>query len=59
LEKLRAENLERIKKDEEEYKKKRIAQIEIDKRAIVESAKGEIISLVTLAVKKVMEDKNK
>lgn len=59
LEQLRDENIERIKKDEEEYKKNRIAQMEIDKRTIVESVKGDIISLATLAAEKIMAEKNK
>ena len=56
LEKLRAENLNRIKADNEEWAKKRIEQMEIDKKALVEGVRGE---LVTLAAKKIMEDKNK
>jgi F-type H+-transporting ATPase subunit b len=59
LEKLRAENLNRIKADNDEWTKKRIEQMEIDKKALVESAKSELVTLAMLAAKKIMEDKNK
>ncbi|KKS11862.1 hypothetical protein A2643_03080 [Candidatus Nomurabacteria bacterium RIFCSPHIGHO2_01_FULL_39_220] len=58
LEKLRDENIERIKKDEEEYVKKRVVQFEIEKKALIESAKVEIVSLATLAAEKIMDKKN-
>ncbi len=57
LEKLRAENIERIKKDNEEYAKKRMEQMQIDKQALIESAKGEIVSLATLAAEKILSSK--
>ena|SRR3989344_1761574 len=59
LEKLRAENLNRIKADNEEWAKKRIEQMEIDKKALVEGVRGELVTLAMLAAKKIMEDKNK
>ena len=59
LEQLRAENLNRIKADNDEWTKKRIAQMEIDKKALVESAKGEVVTLAILAAEKIMKDKNK
>ena len=59
LEKLRAENLDRIKTDNDEWTKKRMEQMEIDKKALVESAKSELVSLAMLAAEKIMEDKNK
>ncbi|OGI67237.1 hypothetical protein A3A05_02540 [Candidatus Nomurabacteria bacterium RIFCSPLOWO2_01_FULL_41_12] len=54
LEQLRAKNLDRIKKDNDEWTKKRIEQMEIDKKALVESAKGELVTLAMLAAKKIM-----
>ena len=57
LERLRAENLERIKTDNDEWTKKRIKQMEIDKKALVESAKGELVSLAMLAAQKIIADK--
>ncbi|OGI88043.1 hypothetical protein A2914_01760 [Candidatus Nomurabacteria bacterium RIFCSPLOWO2_01_FULL_41_21] len=59
LEKLKAENLERIKADNEEWTKNRLKQMEIDKKALVESARGEVMSLAMLAAEKIMQDKNK
>lgn len=59
LEKLRAENLNRIKADNDEWTKKRMEQMEIDKKALVEGAKGELVSLAMLAAEKIMEGKNK
>ena len=59
LEQMRAENLSRIKIDNDEWTKKRMEQLEIDKKALVEGAKGELITLAMLAAKKIMEDKNK
>ncbi len=59
LEKLRVENLEKIKKDNEEWSQKRAAQMEIDKKALVESAKSELASLAMLAAEKIMAEKNK
>lgn len=58
LEKLRVENLEKIKADNDEWNKKRIEQMEIDKKTLVESAKSELVTLAMLAAKKIMEDKN-
>lgn len=57
LEKLRAENVERIKADNDEWTKNRIKQMEIDKKALVESAKSEVMSLAMLAAEKIMRDK--
>ena len=57
LEKLRSENLDRIKKDNEEWIKKRTEQMEIDKKALVEGAKGELASLAILAARKIIEEK--
>src|SRR3989344_3540657 len=45
-------------KDEEEYVKKRVVQFEIEKKALIESAKVEIVSLATLAAEKIMDKKN-
>ena len=59
LEKLRAENLDKIKNDEAEWQKKRIKQMEIDKKTIVESVKEDIVSLAMLAAEKMIADKNK
>lgn len=59
LEQLRRDNLDRIKADNGEWTKKRIEQMEIDKKALVEEAKGELVMLAMLAAKKIMEDKNK
>src|SRR3989338_5451929 len=49
---------ERIKKNEEEYVKNRDVQYEIEKKALIESAKVEIVSLATLAAEKIMDKKN-
>ncbi len=59
LEQLRAENLNKIKMDNDKWTKKRMEQMEIDKKALVESAKNELVTLAMLAAKKIMEDKNK
>ncbi|MEK7539372.1 MAG: ATP synthase F0 subunit B [Patescibacteria group bacterium] len=59
LEKLRMENLERIKIDTAEWTKNKIKQMEIDKKTLVESVKGELASLAILAARKIMDDKNK
>lgn len=58
LEQLRKDNLGRIKADNDEWTKKRMEQMEIDKKALVESAKGELVTLAILAAEKIMEDKN-
>ena len=58
LEQLRAKNLDRIKMDNEQWTKKRIEQMEIDKKALVEGAKNEIVSLVMLATEKLLGAKN-
>lgn len=57
LEKLRTENLEKIKTDNEEWNKKRKEQLEIDKKALVEGAKGEVMSIAILAVEKILSSK--
>jgi len=59
LEQLRAENLNRIKADNDEWTRKRKEQMEIDKRALVEGAKSELASLAVLAAQKIMEERNK
>lgn len=59
LDKLRAENLDRIKTDNDEWMKKRMEQMEIDKKALVEGAKNELVSLAMLAAEKIMKDKNR
>ena len=59
LGKLRSDNLDRIKKDNEEWTKKRIEQMEIDKKALVEGAKSELVALAILAAEKVIEEKSK
>ena len=57
LEQLRTKNLERIKIDNDEWVKKKTEQIEIDKKAIVEGAKNELISLAMLATEKLLSSK--
>lgn len=57
LEKLKAENLERIKTDNEEWIKNKTKQMEIDKKTLVESARGEVMSLAILAAEKVMKER--
>ena len=57
LEKLKIENLERIKKDNDEWNKKRIIQMEIDKKAIVESARKEIVDIAMKATEKILGSK--
>lgn len=59
LDHLRAKNLEKIKADNNEWNKKRIEQMEIDKKALVESAKSELVTLAMLATKKIMAEENK
>jgi len=59
LEQLRAKNLDRIKMDNDEWTKKRIEQMEIDKKTLVEGAKNELVSLAILVAEKIMQDKNK
>ena len=59
LEQLRAENLNRIKADNDEWARKRKEQMEIDKKALVEGAKSELASLAVLAAQKIMEERNK
>ena len=59
LEQLKIKNLEKIKEDNDEWIKKRREQLEIDKKYLVESAKGELASLAILAAEKIIENKNK
>ena len=59
LEKARAENLEKIKADHEEWNKNRLKQLEIDKKTLVESAKSELAGLAVLAAEKIMAEKSK
>lgn len=58
LDKLRAKNLDKIKEDNKEWAKKRVEQMEIDKKALIESAKSELVSLAMLATKKIMAEEN-
>ena len=57
LDKLRKDNLERIKADNDEWTKNRIKQMEIDKKTLIDSAKGEIIDLAMQATEKLMASK--
>jgi len=57
LEKLRVENLERIKADNDEWTKKRIEQLQIDKKILVDGARGELIDLVMQATEKLLSTK--
>ena len=59
LEQLRAKNLNKIKADNDEWTKKRMEQMEIDKRALVEGAKSELVTLAMMAAEKIMAEKNK
>ncbi|KKR79869.1 MAG: ATP synthase subunit b [Candidatus Nomurabacteria bacterium GW2011_GWA2_40_9] len=59
LEKLRQENIEKMRLNTEEWKKNRIKQMEIDKRELIESAKKDVMSLATFVAEKIMNDKNK
>jgi F-type H+-transporting ATPase subunit b len=52
LEKLRTDNLDRIKVDNDEWTKKRVEQLEVDKKALIAGAKTEIITLAILAAEK-------
>ena len=52
LEKLGTENLDRIKKDNDEWMKKRAEQLEVDKKALIDGAKKEIVTLAILAAEK-------
>ena len=57
LEQLRNDSLAKIQADNDEWMKKRKEQMEIDKKAIIEGAKGEIAGLAMLAARKIMEEK--
>ncbi|MFA6257400.1 MAG: ATP synthase F0 subunit B [Candidatus Paceibacterota bacterium] len=59
LDKLRAKNIDKIKADNNEWNKKRIEQMEIDKKALVESAKSELVTLAMQAANKIMAEGNK
>ena len=59
LEKLKTENLDRIKADNEEWMKKRKEQMELDKKALVEGAKNELVTLAMLAAEKIIEERIK
>src|SRR3989344_8018359 len=59
LEQLRAKNLNKIKADNDEWTKKRMEQMEIDKRALVEGAKSELVTLAMMAAEKIMAEKNR
>lgn len=58
LEQLRKDNLDKIKADDDEWTKKRIAQMEIDKKALVEGAKSELVSLAMLATEKLIKERD-
>ena len=58
LEQLKIRNFERIKAENDEWTKKRKEQMEIDKKALVEGAKSELVTLAMLAAEKIMEEKN-
>ena len=57
LERLRKDNLEKIKTDNDEWTKNKIKQMEIDRKALVESAKGELANLAMLAAEKIISSK--
>ncbi len=57
LQKSRDENLEKIKIDNMEWQKNRVAQMEIDKKALIESATKEINNIAILAAEKVLKSK--
>ena len=57
LEKSRRDNLEKIKADNDELTKKRMEQMEIDKKALIDGARSEIVTLAMLAVEKVINSK--
>lgn len=57
LEKLREENLNKIKEDNALWAKERAKQIEADKHALIASVKTEIAGLVIAVVTKVVGDK--
>jgi F-type H+-transporting ATPase subunit b len=57
LEKLRRDNLEKIKMDNAEWAKSKTKQMEIDKKALVESAKGELVNLAMLAAEKIIKSR--
>lgn len=57
LEKLRRDNLNKIKTDNDEWVKKRMEQMEIDKKSLVESAKNELAHLAILAAEKLIKSK--
>jgi F0F1-type ATP synthase membrane subunit b/b' len=57
LEQIRIENLARLKADNDEWARQRTEQMEIDKKAIVESARAEVVSLAMVAVEKLIKSK--
>ena len=57
LDQVRAGHLATIKEDNNKWVKERVSQMEIDKKALVESAKKEVIDLAMLATEKLMESK--
>ena len=57
LEKLKAETMEEIKADTEEWQKNRVKQMEIDKKNLVESVKDEVTKLAMLATEKILSSK--
>ncbi len=58
LEKLGAEYRAGRKADNDKWRKERVAQMEVDKKALVESAKNDIIALAMLAAEKILAEKN-
>ena len=59
LEQLKAEHLETIKADNDEWVKKRKEQLEVDKKILVDSAYNEIVMIATAMAEKIMNEKNK
>ncbi len=57
LEKLKAETMEEIKVDAEEWQKNRVKQMQIDKKNLVESVKDEVTKLAMLATEKILSSK--
>ena len=49
--------MEKIKTDNDEWTKNKIKQMEIDRKALVESAKGELANLAMLAAEKIISSK--
>ena len=54
LDHIRAEHSAAIKADDDKWRKERVAQMEIDKRMIVESVKNDIVSTAVLMAQKLI-----